>query len=344
MPFTVAQLAQQLNGQVIGDGSVPISGLAPAESARAGELTFAENAKYFAAAEGSQAAAILVSEPFVSAGKVLIRVPNARIALARALPIFFPPEEHPRGIHPSAIISPSAQIDPLAHIGPHCRIGPRVRLGARSVLMGGNDLRADCQLGDDVCLFPNVVLYRKTQLGHRVTIHAGSVIGSDGFGYVFDEGRQRKVLQLGQVIIQDDVEIGANAAIDRGTLGPTIIGEGTKIDNLVHIAHNVTIGKHCLIMGQVGFAGSTIIGDYTVIASQSGIADHLNIGKQVVIGAKSGVMRDLPDGSRVLGIPAVPDRQAKRQIIASQQLPDLVKRFREMEKQIETLQALCRES
>jgi UDP-3-O-[3-hydroxymyristoyl] glucosamine N-acyltransferase len=344
MPFTVAQLAQQLNGQVIGDGSVPISGLAPAESARAGELTFAENAKYFAAAEGSQAAAILVSEPFVSAGKVLIRVPNARIALARALPIFFPPEEHPRGIHPSAIISPSAQIDPLAHIGPHCRIGPRVRLGARSVLMGGNDLRADCQLGDDVCLFPNVVLYRKTQLGHRVTIHAGSVIGSDGFGYVFDEGRQRKVLQLGQVIIQDDVEIGANAAIDRGTLGPTIIGEGTKIDNLVHIAHNVTIGKHCLIMGQVGFAGSTIIGDYTVIASQSGIADHLKIGKQVVIGAKSGVMRDLPDGSRVLGIPAVPDRQAKRQIIAAQQLPDLVKRFREMEKQIETLQALCRES
>jgi UDP-3-O-[3-hydroxymyristoyl] glucosamine N-acyltransferase len=344
MPFTVAQLAQQLNGQVIGDGSVPISGLAPAESARAGELTFAENAKYFAAAEGSQAAAILVSEPFVSAGKVLIRVPNARIALARALPIFFPPEEHPRGIHPSATISPSAQIDPLAHIGPHCRIGPRVRLGARSVLMGGNDLRADCQLGDDVCLFPNVVLYRKTQLGHRVTIHAGSVIGSDGFGYVFDEGRQRKVLQLGQVIIQDDVEIGANAAIDRGTLGPTIIGEGTKIDNLVHIAHNVTIGKHCLIMGQVGFAGSTIIGDYTVIASQSGIADHLKIGKQVVIGAKSGVMRDLPDGSRVLGIPAVPDRQAKRQIIAAQQLPDLVKRFRDMEKQIETLQALCRES
>jgi UDP-3-O-[3-hydroxymyristoyl] glucosamine N-acyltransferase len=344
MPFTVAQLAQQLNGQVIGDGSVPISGLAPAESARAGELTFAENAKYFAAAEGSQAAAILVSEPFVSAGKVLIRVPNARIALARALPIFFPPEEHPRGIHPSAIISPSAQIDPLAHIGPHCRIGPRVRLGARSVLMGGNDLRADCQLGDDVCLFPNVVLYRKTQLGHRVTIHAGSVIGSDGFGYVFDEGRQRKVLQLGQVIIQDDVEIGANAAIDRGTLGPTIIGEGTKIDNLVHIAHNVTIGKHCLIMGQVGFAGSTIIGDYTLIASQSGIADHLKIGKQVVIGAKSGVMRDLPDGSRVLGIPAVPDRQAKRQIIAAQQLPDLVKRFRDMEKQIETLQALCRES
>jgi UDP-3-O-[3-hydroxymyristoyl] glucosamine N-acyltransferase len=344
MPFTVAQLAQQLNGQVIGDGSVPISGLAPAESARAGELTFAENAKYFAAAEGSQAAAILVSEPFVSAGKVLIRVPNARIALARALPIFFPPEEHPRGIHPSAIISPSAQIDPLAHIGPHCRIGPRVRLGARSVLMGGNDLRADCQLGDDVCLFPNVVLYRKTQLGHRVTIHAGSVIGSDGFGYVFDEGRQRKVLQLGQVIIHDDVEIGANAAIDRGTLGPTIIGEGTKIDNLVHIAHNVTIGKHCLIMGQVGFAGSTIIGDYTVIASQSGIADHLKIGKQVVIGAKSGVMRDLPDGSRVLGIPAVPDRQAKRQIIAAQQLPDLVKRFRDMEKQIETLQALCRES
>src|SRR4051812_26297087 len=150
MPFTAAQIAQQINGQVIGDGSVAISGLAPADRARPGELTFAENAQYFAAAERSQAAAILVSESFVSASKVLIRVPNARIALARALPIFFPPEEHPPGIHISAVISPSAQIDPSAHIGPHCRIGARVRVGARSVLMGGNELRADCHLGEEV--------------------------------------------------------------------------------------------------------------------------------------------------------------------------------------------------
>jgi UDP-3-O-[3-hydroxymyristoyl] glucosamine N-acyltransferase len=207
--------------------------------------------------------------------------------------------------------------------------------------MGGNDLRADCQLGDDVCLFPNVVLYRQTRLGHRVTIHAGTVIGSDGFGYVLDEGRHRKVLQLGNVVIHDDVEIGANAAIDRGTLGSTVIGEGTKIDNLVHVAHNVVIGRHCMIMGQVGFAGSATLGDYVVVASQSGIADHLKLGNQAVIGAKSGVMRDVPDGGRVLGIPAAPDRQAKRQMILMQQLPDLFHRLRELEKQMQELTAGC---
>src|SRR5678815_5035807 len=203
-------------------------------------------------------------------------------------------------------------VDPTAHIGPNCVLGARVRLGARTVLMGGNDLRADCQIGDDVSLFPNVVLYRQTQIGHRVTIHAGTVIGSDGFGYVLDEGRHRKVLQLGNVIIHDDVEIGANTAIDRGTLGPTVIGEGTKIDNLVHVAHNVVIGRHCLVMGQVGFAGSTHLSDYVVVAAQSGIAGHLKLGRQSIVGAKSGVMRDVADGETVLGIPAQPHRETKR--------------------------------
>jgi UDP-3-O-[3-hydroxymyristoyl] glucosamine N-acyltransferase len=339
MSFTAAQIAEKLQGHVLGDGSIQLTGLAPADHAKAGELTFAENAGYFAAAEQSQAAAILVAEPFVSTSKVLIRVANARVALARLLPVFFPPDDFPHGIHASAVIADSANIDPTAHIGPNCVIGPRVRLGARTVLLGGNDLAADCQLGDDVCLFPNVVLYRKTQLGHRVTIHAGTVIGSDGFGYVLDEARHRKVLQLGNVIIHDDVEIGANVAIDRGTFGPTSIGQGTKIDNLVHIAHNVNIGRHCLIMGQVGFAGSSHLGNYVVIASQSGIADHLKLGHQAVVGAKSGVMRDVPDGVRVLGIPAAPDRQAKRQIIALQQLPDLLHRMRELEQQVEELKA-----
>ncbi len=339
MSFTAGQIAEQLKGEVVGDPSIEISGLAPADCARAGELTFAENAAYFAAAEQSQASVILVAGPFESATKVLIRVGNPRVALARLLPLFFPPEKHPRGIHPSANIASSAQIDPTAHIGPNCIVSPGVRLGARSVLMGGNYLGADCHLGEDVCLFPNVVLYRRTQIGHRVTIHAGTVIGSDGYGYVLDEGRHRKMLQIGYVTIGDDVEIGANTAIDRGALGPTVIGEGTKIDNLVHVAHNVVIGRHCLIMGQVGFAGSTRLGDYTVVASQSGIADHLKIGNQVIIGAKSGVMRDIPDGGKVLGIPAAADKQAKRQIIALQQLPDMIHRLRDLEKEVAELKA-----
>ena len=339
MSFTAFQIAETLQGEIAGDGSVELTGLAPADRARAGELTFAENASYFAAAEQSQAAAIIVTGEFTSAKKVLIRVPNARVAVARVLPVFFPPDQYPLGIHPSAIIADSAQIDPTAHIGPSCVVGARVRLGARSVLMGGNHVGRDCQIGDDVCLFPNVVIYAQSQIGHRVTIHASTVIGSDGYGYVFDEGRHRKMLQVGNVIIHDDVEIGANAAIDRGALGATIIGQGTKIDNLVHIAHNVTIGRHCLIMGQVGFAGSTRLGDYCVIASQSGIAGHLTLGNQATVGAKSGVMRDIPDKGTVLGIPAAPDKQAKRQMIALQQLPELIRRTRELEKQVAELKA-----
>jgi UDP-3-O-[3-hydroxymyristoyl] glucosamine N-acyltransferase len=339
MPFTVSQIAEQLQGEVLGDGSVELTGFASADYARNGDLTFAEKDAYFTAAEESPAAAIIVTGGFTSAKKILIRVPNARVAVARVLPVFFPPDQHPSGIHPGAMIADSAQIDPTAHIGPNCVVGAGVRLGARSVLMGGNHVGRDCQIGDDVCLFPNVVIYPKSLIGHRVAIHAGTVIGSDGYGYVFDEGRHRKMLQVGNVIIHDDVEIGANAAIDRGALGATVIGQGTKIDNLVHIAHNVNIGRHCLIMGQVGFAGSTRLGDYCVIASQSGIAGHLTLGNQAMVGAKSGVMRDIPDNGRVLGIPAAPDKETKRQMIAITQLPELIRRTRELEKQVAELKA-----
>lgn len=339
--FTTAQIAEQVQGEIVGDTTVLLTGVAPAALAKPGELTFAENAAYLAAAENSQASAVLVGGECGPSSKVVIRVANVRVAVARILPWFFQPEELPPGVHPTAVIADTARIDPTAHIGPACVVGARATVGARSVLMGGNHIGADCNIGDEVSLFPNVVLYRQTQLGHRVTIHAGTVIGSDGFGYVLDQGCHRKFLQLGNVVIHQDVEIGSNAAIDRGALGSTVIGQGTKIDNLVHIAHNVVIGRHCLILGQVGFAGSTTLGDYVVVASQSGVADHLKLGNQAMVGAKSGVMRDVPEGGRVLGIPAAPDRQAKRQIIALQQLPELVRRTRELEKQVQELTAQC---
>ena len=238
---------------------------------------------------------------------------------------------------PAAVVDPSAQIHPTAHIGANCTVQAGVKIGARSVLMGGNHLGKNSQLGEDTVLFPNVVIYSRTQIGNRVRIHAGTVIGSDGYGYVLDEGRHRKILQVGNVVIHDDVEIGANSAIDRAALGSTVIGQGTKIDNLVHVAHNVVMGRHCLVMGQVGFAGSTTLGDYCVVASQSGIAGHLKLGHQSTVGAKSGVMRDVPDKATVLGYPAFPDKQAKRQIIAMSQLPELIKRMRELEKQVAAL-------
>jgi UDP-3-O-[3-hydroxymyristoyl] glucosamine N-acyltransferase len=347
MQITTAELARQLGGEIIGggDGSVVLTGCTSAERAGPGDLTFAEKAAYFEAAEASAAAAILVAgaEAFTSAtNKVLIRVPDARVAAARALPLFHPPVVFSPGIDATARVAATASVEATAHVGPHCVVGEGAVIGARAVLMGGNHIGADCLVGEDTRLSPNVVLYARTEVGKRVAIHAGTVIGSDGYGYVFDQGRHRKMLQVGQVIIHDDVEIGANTSIDRGALGPTIIGEGTKIDNLVHIAHNVVIGRHCLIMGQVGFAGSTQLGDYSVVASQSGIAGHLKLGRQSVVGAKSGVMRDVAEKETVLGIPAVPDKQAKRQWIAVQKLPELMQRMRELEKQLAALSVAAR--
>ncbi len=339
MSFTVAQVAERVRGEVLGDSSIELTGLSSAEAARPGDLTFAEKESYFAAAEQSQASAILVSGSFTSSTKPLIRVASARIAVAILLPLFFPPDEQPVGIDPSARVASSAEIDPSAYIGPGCVLGARVKVGARSVLMGGNHIGRDSQIGENTVLHPNVVIYYRTQIGKRVIIHAGTVIGSDGYGYVFDQGRHRKVLQVGNVVIHDDVEIGANAAIDRAALGSTVIGQGTKIDNLVHVAHNVVMGNHCLVMGQVGFAGSTHLGDYCVVASQSGIAGHLKLGRQATVGAKSGVMRDIPDGGTVLGIPAMPDKQTKRQWIGMQQLPEMIRRLRELEKQVQALQS-----
>jgi UDP-3-O-[3-hydroxymyristoyl] glucosamine N-acyltransferase len=332
--FTVSSLAEQLAGEVVGDGSMAITGVAPADQARAGDLTFAEKISYLESAEKSQATAILVPQGFESASKILIRVKNPRVAMAKVLPLFFPEEIHPAGIHPSAVVDPTATVHATAHIGPHCVVGADVSIGERSVLMGGNHVGRGSRIGSDVRLHPNVVLYARTQIGDRVGIHSGTTIGADGYGYVFDQGQHRKMPQVGNVIIHDDVEIGSNTSIDRGALGPTVIGQGTKIDNLVHVAHNVVMGRHCLIMGQVGFAGSTHLSDYVVIASQSGIAGHLKLGAQATIGAKSGVMRDIPAGETVLGYPAAPDKQAKRQWIAMAQLPDALRRLKALEKQL----------
>jgi UDP-3-O-[3-hydroxymyristoyl] glucosamine N-acyltransferase len=335
--LTAAQIAEHIGGKVIGDGSVQLTGFAAADNAKAGDLTFAEKPAYFAVAEQSAATAILVNSDLASK-KVLIRVQNARIAMARVLPLFFPAEKFVPGIHPTAVVDSTATIDHTAHIGPHCSIGAGVKIGARSALQGGNHVGRDSQIGDDSCLYPNVVVYAKSQIGHRVTIHAGSVIGSDGYGYVLDEGRHRKMLQVGNVVIDDDVEIGANVAIERGTLGSTMIGQGTKIDNLIQIAHNVVIGRHSLIMGQAGIAGSTRLGDYCLIAAQAGIAGHLKLGNQAMVGATSPVMRDIPDGGKVLGgLPAVPEKEAKRQMIAVNQLPELIRRVRALEKEVEQL-------
>lgn len=334
MQITVLELAARIDGHVSGDGGQVLCGVGAAATARSGDLTFAENAAFLRLAEQSPAAAILVSEGLTSESKTLIRVKDVRLAMARVIPLFAPDEDYEPGVHPGAVVHPSANVDATAHIGPHCVVGPETRVGPRSVLMGGNHIGRGATLGADVRLHPNVVIGARCVIGDRVMIHAGSVIGSDGYGYVFDAGRHRKVPQIGNVVIHADVEIGSNASIDRAALGSTVIGQGTKIDNLVHVAHNVTMGRHCLVMGQAGFAGSTQLGDYCVIASQSGIAGHLTLGHQATVGAKSGVMRDVPEKGTVLGIPAMPDKQTKRQWIAIQQLPEALRKLRELERKV----------
>jgi len=334
MPFTTTEIAKLVGGEVVGDGNAVLKSFAQAESAQTGDLTFAENEDYFARAERSAATAIIADRKISSSKKILIHVPNARIAFAKALALFFPEQKFAAGIHPAAVVAKSAQIDPTAHIGPHCVVGERVKIGASSVLQAGNFIGDDSQLGEETNLFPGVIIYLRAQIGSRVRIHANSVIGADGYGYVLDDGVHRKVPQIGNVVIGDDVEIGAGVTIDRGALGPTVIGRGTKIDNLVHIAHNVEIGEHCLLCAQVGIAGSVKVGNYVVMGGQVGIASHLKIGNRVTIASRAGVMHNIPDGEKWLGAPAQPDREMKRQFIAVQHLPELFKRVAELEKKL----------
>jgi UDP-3-O-[3-hydroxymyristoyl] glucosamine N-acyltransferase len=335
MSFSAAAVAKHLDGETVGDAQTQLTGFAPADRAQAGDLTFAENEEFFARAEQSAASAIIASGNLVSTtGKVVIRVAHARVAFAKALALFFPEPVPPAGIHPSTVVTPGAQIDPTAYIGPNCVIGDRAVIGAKVILHAGNYVGAGCKIGAECVLFPNVTLYPQTELGQRVRVHAGSVIGSDGFGYVQEAGRHLKVPQVGNVIIGDDVEIGANVTIDRGALGPTIIGKGSKIDNQVQIAHNVRIGEHCILISQVGIAGSTKLGNYVILAGQAGVAGHLQIGDKVIVAGQSGVMNDIPAGQIVQGAPAMPEKQTKRQILALRRLPELLRRVTELEKKL----------
>ncbi len=331
MQLTTGEIASRLQGTLSGDSNTPISGIAPTANARQGQIAFAENRRHFRQAIDSEASAVIVGrdlEPPPDTAKAVIQVAQARVGFAELIDLFHPESLPPPGIHASSVVHPEAQIDPSASIGPGCLIGSGTAVEANVVLHGGNQIGNDCRLGESCQLFPRVVLYPRSALGKRVRIHAGAVIGSDGYGYIHDGKRHRKIQQVGGVNIGDDVEIGANTTVDRGALDDTVIGEGTKIDNLVQIAHNVVIGKHCLIIAQTGIAGSTKIGNGVTIAGQVGIAGHLHIGDGATIAAQSGVMRDIPGNQTVFGTPAQEDRKVKRQILALQKLPELLRQLR----------------
>jgi UDP-3-O-[3-hydroxymyristoyl] glucosamine N-acyltransferase len=332
---TVQELAALVQGTVLGDGSLAIRAARPLTEAQAGDITFVENDKYVTQLATSRASAAVVPPSVPLNGKALIRVDDpllAFVAIVRRL--HGKAEAPPHGIDPLAFVHPTARVGTEPSIHPFAAVGENAVIGPRCRLHSGVVIGRDCRLGDDVVLYPNVVLYDGTILGDRVIVHANTVLGADGFGYRFQGGRHVKVPQLGHVEVAADVEIGACTTIDRGTFQATRIGEGSKIDNLVQVGHNCSIGKHNILVSQVGIAGSCSTGSYVVMAGQVGIADHIHIGDGAIIGAKAGVTKDIPPGQRTLGAPATPERDQKRILMTLEKLPELRKDVRRIKQHL----------
>ncbi len=324
MTVTVRQLAEWVRGEVLGDGDLAIEGARVLADARSGDITFVDGDKNAAAWHSSPASAAVVPASIPVNGRPLIRVRDPLLAFAEIVRHLRGRPPLPAGeVHPSAVVHPSVVLGEGVSVGPFVVVGEGTVVGAGSVLHAGVVVGRDCRFGAGTVLHPRAVVYDDTVLGDRVVVHANAVIGADGFGYRTQDGRHVKVPQLGWVEIEDDVEIGAGATVDRGTFGPTRIGAGTKIDNLVMVGHNCQIGRHNILAAQVGVAGSSTTGDYVVMAGQVGVADHLKIGDRVVLAAKSGVICDVPADSRMVGYPARPEALGKRVWVTLDHLPEM---------------------
>ncbi len=326
MTHTVRDLAALVQGQIHGDGEQAIKAARSITEAGPGDITFIENEKHARVLASCQASAAVVPLTMPLNGLTLIRVNDPLAAFIHIVQHLQNKSKHvPHGIDPRAFVHPSAQIGADVSIHPFAYVGEGSVLGARCILHPGVVVGRHCRLGDDVVLHPHVVLYEDTVLGDRVIVHANAVLGADGFGYRQHQGRHIKVPQLGNVEIGDDVEIGACTTIDRGTFQPTRIGPGTKIDNLVMVAHNCQVGPHNLLVSQVGIAGSTSTGSHVVIAGQAGVADHVHIGDRAILGARTGANNDLDGDARYLGAPALPERDQKRIFATVARLPEMRK-------------------
>ena len=333
----LTDLAQQIGGELVGDGAVEVSGVSPIDDVKPGHITLAENEPYLEKANASAAAAIVVSFDVKTPRKPLIRVDKTSLALAKMLAIFHPPARPAAGVHPTAFVGRNVTRGHDIHIGANAVVKDGVSIGDRSVIDAGAVVGEGVVIGTDCFIHSHVTLYHDITLGNGVIVHSGTSIGSDGFGYAQDGKTRVKIPQVGTVVIEDDVEIGANVAIDRSTLGATVIRRGAKIDNLVQIAHNVVIGENTVVCGLVGISGSVTIGDNVTIAGQVGMADHVTIGSNTTIGAQSGVSKSLEGGQYYLGSPAVPIGLASRQYAVWANLPELSKRVRELEKRLEEI-------
>ena len=316
-------------------GDLYVTGVANLTEAGPQDISFLGSEALLKEFNASGAGAVLVQRNLhvkESSRTIVLRVDDADLAMAKVLESFAPPRARPAaGVDARACVDPTARIGQDVSIGAFCVVGPGAQIGRGSVIHPQVYIGQDVEIGQDCEIFPNVTIRERILIGSRVIINAGSVLGTDGFGYRWDGSKQAKIPQIGNVVVEDDVDIGSCVCIDRAKFSSTRIGRGTKIDNLVQIAHNVTIGENCLVIAQVGIAGSTKIGNYVTLAGQVGIAGHLKIGDQAIVAAKSGVMHDIPDAGKWFGIPAQPNRQAKRQLVSLQQLPELIRRVKELE-------------
>ena len=308
----IGEIVALVGGRYDGPPDLTLHGIAPLSEATPEQLSFLANPKYAAQVPTTRAGAVLVAEDFAGGDARLIRVKNPYLAMANVAAKWFASRRAPRGISPLASISPTATLGRDVNVGPFATIGDDVTIGDGVTIYQSVSVAPGCAIGDGTVVYPLVSIYEGTTIGRRCILHSGVVVGSDGYGYATEEGRHHKVPQIGSVRIEDDVEIGSNTTIDRGTIGETVVGEGTKIDNLVQIGHGVKIGKHCLLVAQVGIAGSTELGDYVVVAGQSGFSGHLKIGNRVQVAAKSAVLGDVPDDAKVMGSPAMPFRDFAR--------------------------------
>jgi len=315
-----------------GTEDVEITGVAALEDAVAGQITFLADRRHEGLVAATTASAILLAPGGPAASIPVLRVENPYAAFAQALELFHPPFRPPAGIHPTAVIAPTAVLGDGASVGPHAVVGDGARIGRNAVLYPNVTIYRDVRIGDDFIAHAGVVVREDVVIGDRVTLHAGAVVGSDGFGFVPGSDAHRKIPQVGTVVLEDDVEIGSNATIDRATLGATHVGRGTKIDNLVMIGHGSRLGPHCLLAGQAGLAGSTQLGHHVMMGGQAGASGHLSIGDGVQIAAQTGIHRDIPAGAVYGGYPAMEVRRWRRVTMSIPKLPDLFRRLRRLEK------------
>ncbi len=337
--YRLYELAELVGGTVDGDGQTLIRGVAGIREAEPGEITFIANPKYEEFLGVTRASAVITGRA-LSAPKPVIRIDNPYYAYLQVLNLFAADiaVRYPRGVHESAVVDPSASLGRNVAVGPLCHVGKNARLGDNSTLVGGVFVGEAAEIGSDCLIYPHVTIREGTVVGNRVILQPGVVLGADGFGYAKNGSTHHKVPQIGRVVIEDDVEIGANSCVDRATTGETRVRRGSKIDNLVQVAHNVVMGEDCVVAAQAGISGSSELGNHVVVGGQAGLAGHIAVGDRAILGGRAGVTKDVRPGTVVSGYPAREHNVAKRLFAYTTMLPELFKRVKELEQRLRELE------